>query len=268
VGYTGSFLSAGTLDAIVVRFFPDGKLDGTFGQYGVVTVDLSCGGPSDDWATAVALAPDGSIAVGGFTEAPCDVPGKANFFVLKLDEFGQPDSGFGTSGRVTTNLWEQDLLQELRFDSAGRIVAAGFSENPLNHHKFISMARYNTDGSLDTSFGAAGKQFIGNKWGSYEARGLVIQPDGKPIVAGTYYPFGGQAMLYAGRLNADATAFDTAFAWGGQFYFDFGDSSLPSGGAALVRTSSGDIVIGGTFNSHFALVGLTGAGALNPLFGY
>ena len=157
----------------LARFNPDGSLDTTFDGDGKVRTDFD---GRDDFGYAVVLQPDGKIIVSG--EARTDV-NAVDFGLVRYNPDGSLDTGFGVNGRVRTPMdagW--DTAFAVKLQPNGKIVAAGV----IGPGGF-AVARYNADGSLDTGF-AGGKTFAFFA-GTDQGRALVIQPDGRIVVAGT-----------------------------------------------------------------------------------
>jgi uncharacterized delta-60 repeat protein len=96
---------------------------------------------------------------------------------------GSLDTTFGTGGIVTTSVGSgYDIAYSLVIQPDGRILAAGSSHYGSNYN--FALVRYNTDGSLDTTFGTGGivTTPVGSGW-DY-ANGLGIQSDGRIVAAG------------------------------------------------------------------------------------
>src|SRR5207248_8962003 len=93
---------------------------------------------------------------------------------------GDLDSTFGTGGKVTTDFGGDDFGRKVAIQTGGKIVVAGEASNNF------ALARYNTDGSLDSTFGGTGK-VTPNFGNAREAFELPIQTDGKIVVSGTVY---------------------------------------------------------------------------------
>ncbi|MFH2143181.1 MAG: immunoglobulin domain-containing protein, partial [Bacteroidota bacterium] len=94
-----------------------------------------------------------------------------------------------------------DFLYKIGIQSTGRIVASGYCNNGSYHD--VSMACYNTDGSLYTGFSGDGKYNFSISEGSDYSRGMVIQPDDKIVVAG--YAYYGDNRLIMARVNVNGT---------------------------------------------------------------
>ena len=96
---------------------------------------------------------------------------------------GSLDTSFGTDGKVTTAIGAAtDNANSVAIQSDGKIVAAGFSHNGIDND--FALARYNTDGSLDTSFDTDGKVTTAIGAATDIANSVAIQSDGKIVAAG------------------------------------------------------------------------------------
>ncbi len=155
----------------LARYEPDGSLDGAFGIGGLVTTDF--GGTSDIGRALVVLG-DGRILVGGNTTSAT-----TDFGVARYNADGGLDGTFGEGGLVHTDFYEgEDTLSGLVVDSDGSIVATGtrFGE--------LALTRYALDGSVDLTFGVAGRVVTDATELGDTASGAAIQPDGRILVAG------------------------------------------------------------------------------------
>jgi uncharacterized delta-60 repeat protein len=115
--------------------------------------------------------------------------GSDDFALVRYNTNGSIDTTFGAGGHVTTDFYAStDQARRLRIQADGRIIAIGSATqvfSPTVASVTFATARYNTDGTLDTTFGVAGKM-TDSPFGSYSiARGVTIQADGKIVVAGS-----------------------------------------------------------------------------------
>lgn len=110
-----------------------------------------------------------------------------SFGLVRYNENGSLDETFGIGGIVTTDF--DNMLNDAAFGGAiqndGKIVLVGVTSfNAIGLGNF-ALARYNSDGSLDSSFGSAGKVVTNvQSSGEDEAKSILIQPDGKLVVVG------------------------------------------------------------------------------------
>jgi len=166
----------------IARFRPDGSPDPSFGGNGRVSYDF--GSQSYSKAFAVAIQNDGKIVVAGDAE----IGGDFDFAIARVRPDGSLDPSFGGDGKVTTGIGGAvDRAQALVIQPDGKIVAGGkrFSCSfPSGCDTDFALARYNPDGSLDTSFDSDGKTTAG-LGGDDIVTTLVVQDDGK-IVAGGF----------------------------------------------------------------------------------
>jgi uncharacterized delta-60 repeat protein len=226
-------------DFFVARYNTDGTLDQTFGTGGSVTTSF---GDGKDHPFAVLLQPDGKLLVAG--------EGKVNqydvgFTLARYNPNGSLDQSFGVAGRVATVLDLGDNYDSIKYISLqpnGKILAVGsYYRTGSNLEKTVGIARYNSDGSLDQSFGTAGTMLIG--FPHYmRLNAATEQPDGKILIVGrsaeTVFAVGNFGI---GRLNANGTV-DQTFGTNGEVMTDFGaqDNAFT---VALQR--NGNIILGG-----------------------
>ena len=238
-------------DMALARFLPDGLPDTSFGDQGHVQYGFG----QEDVARGVALQSDGKIVVAGYTDPFGSVA--RNFMIARFNPDGTEDGTFGFGGfNVLDFMGGEDYGNALALAPDGKIVVAGTVFNGARN--VFGIARFNADGTPDTSFDTDGKQLVEFVIGlSHVANAVVVQPDRKIVVAGTV---GGDFALL--RLNENGSL-DGTFGLSGLMRTDMGgDDSLnalirlPNGGfvAAGFRTASG--------NSDFALAQYTSNGNL------
>lgn len=161
-----------------------GEPDQTFGRRGKVTTDFN---GTTDIAYAVALQPDGKIVVVGTTYANNDYSNE-DFAVSRYNANGTLDTSFGVNGRVTTNFPNlAAVASAVAIQSDGRIVVAGGAFPLFTFLGDYAVVRYNTDGSLDGSFGRGGIVRTRFSAGGSYAYAVALQPDGKIIAGGTVF---------------------------------------------------------------------------------
>ena len=203
--------------------------------------------------------------------------GTANdFIVARFMSDGSLDTTFNGTGYAVTpfalsgpggDLFDQ--CNAVAVDADGSIVAAGVTDE--NGPPHVALARYTADGALDGGFGAGGIVDINagaSSNASSEAHALLIQPDGKLLVAG-YATGTGNSDFLVMRLHADGT-FDSAFGSNGIVRTPIGPGEDIAN--AMVLQPDGRIVVAGTAvatdNRHdFAIARYTNTGALDPSFG-
>jgi len=245
-------------DFAVVRYNTDGTPDTTFGTGGKVTTDI---GGSGDYAYAVAIQSDGKIVVAGTSSNGTN----NDFAVVRYNTDGTLDTTFDTDGKVTTAIGgSYDSANAIAIQSDGKIVAAGTSFNGADDD--FALVRYNTNGTLDTTFDTDGKvtTAIG---GSYDyANAIAIQSDGKIVVAGSYYN-GADDDFALVRYNTDGTL-DTTFDTDGKVTTAIGSGS-DSANAIAIQSEGKIVAAGYYFNGtdfDFAVVRYNIDGTLDTTF--
>jgi uncharacterized delta-60 repeat protein len=233
----GSTFVSGFFQVVVLRYNPDGSLDLTFDTDGIVTANPN---PGNDTGEGVAIQPDGKIVVAGtnYTGPSGD------FLVLRFNADGSPDTGFDADGFVLTSFGaEMDSIEDVALQADGKIVVAGYTASGGNFN--IAVARYNTNGSLDTGFDTDGTLISPVGTGNDFASSVAIQADGKIVV-------GGQAIMGTAfdfavvRYNVDGSL-DTTFDTDGIVTTAIGPTF--DIGASLLIQPDGKIVLGGRSNS-------------------
>ena len=214
VGPDGRIVALSTANVVVggdqgdfgiARFNPDGSLDPTFGGDGTVTTDFGhVNGMGMDAAFAIAFLPDGRLLVGGTTMdvavTPL-VPRDGGFALACYNDGGSLDTSFGDGGKTVTRFadvdtsdwvnWGKGAAHDLAVLPDGKVLAAGTSSAGA-----LTLARYNADGSLDTSYSGDGiATGDGVTDGIYRVHALA---DGRFAVAA-----GQENHLFAATVDAD-----------------------------------------------------------------
>ncbi|MFN3564716.1 MAG: hypothetical protein ACK4V1_01855 [Burkholderiaceae bacterium] len=249
---TGKIVVAGysyngtNFDFALARYNADGTLDTTFGSGGKVLTPI---GASDEIAYALALAPDGKLVVAGYSHSGT----KFDFALARYNADGTLDPTFGSGGKVLTPIGAgHDYAFALALAPDGKIVVVGMSSNGGNAD--FALARYNADGSLDTTFGSGGKVVTPIGTSHDQAYAVALAPDGRIVVAGSTYN-GTKYDFALARYNADGSL-DTGFGSGGKVVTTIGSGDDET--YALALAPDGRIVVAGkSFNGtafDFALV--------------
>ena len=245
----------------------DGSLDPTFGNEGRVRTDFH---RSNDLAYGMALQPDGKMIVAGISFIGISANG-GDFAVARYNTDGTLDSGFGVGGKVTTDFGLTDQASSVLVQPDGKIIVAGgtYPTFPAAGGQF-ALARYNSDGSLDASFGVGG--LVRTSFGSSGcfASALVLQRDGKIIAGGTnYIDLQTNSDFGLVRYNSDGSL-DSSFGNGGEISTDF-DGLLDSVSAVLIQPNGKIIAVGAASSSitsfDFALVRYLPNGMIDTTFG-
>ena len=249
----------------VGRFNTDGSLDTSFGNGGYAVSRALDSGPAI--RSALALQADGKILVTGSGS------------IGRYTSDGQPDTTFGTAGIAPLT---NTIATAMALQSDGKIlVATGFgpptelfASPTFPSVQPSALVRYNTNGSLDTTFGISGQAAC-----VASASAIAIQSDGRIIVAGgvpSQLVSGGNQSGFGLVRYSSKGKVDPTFGKGGGVITGFGNA-LPIGSAfALGIQSNGDIVVAGQAgsisgngfgSSLFALARYTSTGKLDTAFG-
>lgn len=156
-----------------------GTLDVSFGNNGITLTDFSFNGNSN-YTTCSAVQEDGKILLAGFSVTD----GAQNMTFMRYNPNGTLDLSFSDDGIFVLIFGPTDeLVFDVKIQEDGKIVAVGSTSSPGS--TVIAVVRLNSDGSLDTSFNATGMKTIsfGENYMNH-ARSVVIQEDGKIIIAG------------------------------------------------------------------------------------
>jgi len=163
----------------LVRYNTNGGFDSTFGIGGIVSTTIG------DFAIAEAIAiqSDGKILLAGWTNTA-----DGGFVLARYNTNGSLDNTFGNNGIVNTNISDVEKVNSLVIQSDGKIIAGGYSIQGSNFVLNLTVVRYKTNGSLDSTFGNAGIVVtpVGNHNTDlyYIKCALALQTDGKIIAAG------------------------------------------------------------------------------------
>ncbi len=253
------YVTIGSEDFALVRYNSNGSLDASFGTGGKLVTPV---GASGDFGRSVITQPDGKIVLAGYSI----VGGSEDFSVVRYNEDGSLDTSFGDSGKVFTPVGSSsDFGISAVLQSDGKIIVSGTTWIGSNYD--FGVARYNGDGSLDTTFGGGGKAVVHVSNDKDEGHSLALQPDGKIVIGGRTFN-GTDDDLSLVRLNADGSL----------------DASFGAGGTVILRASSGldivhsimieaggRIVIGGAASNgtdlDFLVARLNADGTLDNSFG-
>ncbi len=254
VGYGNTGAST---DFELVRYQRDGAIDTTFGTNGVVTTDVSTG---SDVANAVAIQADGKIVVAGSADVS---PKGKSFAVVRYNADGSLDGTFGNGGKVITSFGSQsDEAFAVVVQADGKIVLGGHYRSATLGLDF-ALARYEANGTLDSSFGVNGLATtpvrVGNSRDSIYALALQTIGGEQKIVA-----VGGEGDFVLSRFNANGSV-DSTFRMGQTLDAEFG---TVIGAARAVHVSADNkIIVVGHANNDFALLQLNEDGTNDTAFG-
>ncbi len=240
-----------------------GRLDLGFGNGGVV-VTATAPDAGADFQNGLAIQRDGRILVGGVSELG-PAAGGLQWRISRYTRKGALDTSFGNGGTMTTSAssagGDDEHVWGLALQPDSKIVAAGEAVTATGGFD-VALARFNPNGTLDTSFGTGGKvtTAIGPGARRDNAFQVGVVDDGKILVAGfaDMGPGAGGRNFMLARYNPDGTL-DGTFGSGGIVIMLVapGDSRDQVDTNGMVIDPAGRIIVGGGANMG------TGAGGLN-----
>jgi uncharacterized delta-60 repeat protein len=253
-GYT--YLS-GISQVALARYNTDGSSDTTFGVNGVVTTSIANGASGN----AIAIDSSGNSVVAGAV----NINGVSEFLVARYTPTaGALDSSFNSSGSLpgttSTSIGYRAKASAVAIQpSDGKIVVAGYGS--FGNNDEFAVARYNTDGSLDTTgFNSSGSQpgVVTTQIGTIaRAQGLIIQSDGSIIVVGN----SDNAICLASYTSAGVL--NTAFGTGGIVTTSIGSRMKAN---AVTIDSSSNLIVAGFSDNYLIVLRYTSTGSLDTTF--
>jgi uncharacterized delta-60 repeat protein len=266
-----SFNASGNNDFAVVRYNANGTLDTSLNETGKATADFG----AHDFGQSVAVYGDGRIVVTGYTTKSYESKKQCALACFKAN--GSLDTSFNGTGKVTTNFGGDGNAEgrSVAVQTDGKIVVVGYA-TAGSTEKF-ALARYNADGTLDTSFGDSGRVMTDVGISGSNATGVALQKDGKIVVAGYAVKNSGTDYEFACvRYNTDGKV-DQSFGDGGKVMTSVGQGD---GKANSLAVQDGKIIVGGSVyfgdvtvagsvyvgDSKFAVVRYDASGKLDMSF--
>ena len=238
---------------VLARINTNGTLDTSFGGNSTGMMELSlcgitsaCGSMNgSSRIERLAIQSDGKIIAAG----PQNVDdATSNFAVVRLNTNGTLDTSFSSDGLHAFDLGagNKDKLKAMKLQSNGKIVVAGHNDS-----KDFGVARLNTNGTMDSTFGGGDGIIITDFGGSNDkAHDLVIETDGKIVVVGQTNAGGDNDFAVARYTTAGAL--DTSFSGDGKMTLDIEATNGGSGDGhddiayAVAIAANGNLVLGGT----------------------
>lgn len=263
----GSSYNGSNDDFAIVRYNTDGSLDTSFAADGKLITAM---GTSYDYAYSVIQQTDGKLVVAGTSYS--QVVGAYTFALARYNADGSLDTTFDGDGKLTTLIGATSSAYSVIQQGDGKLVAAG-SASSMGFSVDFALVRYNTDGSLDTTFSGDGK--VTTATSGRGARSLIQQADGKLVVVG---PDAGKVIMM--RYSADGSL-DVGFDGDGKVATDPTNGAgtylmFDDGAQSVIQQADGKLVVascdvyssdmfGGT-GSDFALLRYNMDGSLDTTF--
>ncbi|MFN9503447.1 MAG: hypothetical protein ACK57J_02635, partial [Rubrivivax sp.] len=255
----GERFNGSNTDIVLLSRNADGTLDTSFGSGGRVTTDFAGAG---DVGRSIALQADGRILMAGSASNGAT----ADFALVRYNADGSLDTSFGIGGKVLTAVGgSDDHAWCIAVQPDGKIVVGGTSYNST--HDF-ALARYNADGSLDTSFSGDGTVITAVDSGYDGGFSVAIQPDGRIVLGGSSIDSGGTVRTFSIARYTAVGALDTSFSVDGRLLTDVGPGADQAYAIALQpdgRILQAGYSLNGA-NNDFSLVRYTVTGALDSTF--
>ena len=203
----------GTARNFIARLEADGSLDTSFNP------------GANEVIYSIAVQKDGKILVGGFFT---ELSGTARNYIARLEADGSLDTSFDAGN------FANETVHSVVVQSDGKILIGGnfFESGGVGKN---GIARLNADGTLDTSFdpGSGGS----NPGANGTVFSVVLQPDGKIIIGGSFTLINNSNRNFIARLESDGSL-DTSF-----------DPNANNHVYATVLQPDGKIIIGGNFTN-------------------
>jgi uncharacterized delta-60 repeat protein len=241
----GDVVTSSSSAFALARYNLSGSLDTSFGSSGLVVTNIG-GRDANQMGLAGAVQGDAKIVLAG---EKVQSSGQLEFSLARYNTDGSLDTTFGSGGLVFTSIGKNAAAWAVALQGDGKIVAAGWGTTSAtdSYHHF-ALARYNSDGSLDTSFGSAGVEVtppIGTN--GDQINGLAIQPANGAIIAVGSAVFPNLQASALARYNPDGSL-DATFGSGGIVAPTFG-----GGDTAVALQSDGKIVVSTLNSGKFGL---------------
>ncbi|MCF6130116.1 T9SS type A sorting domain-containing protein [Flavobacterium sp. AS60] len=258
----GKIIAAGSANDMLslVRYEPDGTLDNAFGTDGKVITPIRCGFSWTGLGIELALQTDGKIVV----LSKHFVSNTDQMIVTRYNSNGTLDTSFGTNG--ITNISSIVLDNSLFIDSIRILASNKIMVTASNQQNKIYVLRFNSNGSLDTTFATNGLVTlpVPDGFSSFTARGFYIYPDSSMLVGAFMYTASNSNANYVlTRFLSDGTL-DTNFGTNG-----FSITNINSGSSeprTINVQADEKIVFSGSCYLNFVMIRYNTDGTLDTTF--
>ena len=249
-------------DFLVERFNTDGSPDLAFGVNGKARTNL---GGEEEHTRSVVVKSNGKILLSGMI-VNNGINMDWGIYLLQYNSDGTPDVSFGTNGVAYYRQWAEELTMVIQPNQ--KILVTGRLIDTLAGNTIFGLLRFNTNGTIDNTFGTAGTATlpaVGQDFG----RGIAVQPDGKILLTGDAYNV--QSFIRIARFTVSGMP-DATFGNNGEILL------APSSNGNLANNvnvqADGKIIVAGTMNfqanmgtSDFFILRLLPNGTTDMSFG-
>jgi uncharacterized delta-60 repeat protein len=265
INASGKIVAAGTAtlsgaqNIIVAEYNSDGTLNTSFATSGIFNTSA---GSANAFGTAVNVDASGNILVGGNDDS-------GNVVLIRLTSAGALDSTFGTGGVATLSLGSGNggNASAIVIDANNKILVAGTAA--ISGTQYLYVARFNTDGTIDTTFNTTGYNAITGS-SNYVGTSIAIDQNAKIIAGGSAAGISGTDFLLA-RFNSTDGSLDTSFGTSGTVITPISSTTNDQIQSIAIDSSNRIVVAGFTLdtnnNSSFVVARYSNAGALDTTFG-
>jgi uncharacterized delta-60 repeat protein len=249
-GQSGQFSNA---DFAVARINVDGTFDSSFGTNGKLDIAVQI----DDRGKCVAIQQDGKIIIGGHSYTTGS--NYSWFSAVRLTPSGELDLSFSSDGKALTKVGNgNDEVVDMVLQLDGKILMV--ADSALSSSQNYGAVRFTTLGELDTTFSGDGKFNITMGSNTNYCEAVVVQPDGKIIIGGTFFTPAGREIGIV-RLT-ESGILDTTFSNDGKANF-----AVPiTGGVELADMklqSTGQILVSGSIQNDYTMARILSGNELN-----
>jgi uncharacterized delta-60 repeat protein len=246
-----------TADFFLARFGVTGTPDPSLNSTGYVTTPVGSG---DDYARTIAVQLDGKILVAGSSANGAN----QDYALVRYNSNGSLDTGFGANGKVTTAFFSSDdSIYDLAVQPDGKILAGGYTRDATR--TYFAVVRYNSDGSLDASFGISGKLI--SAISSYSTgQAMALLPDGKILVSGQSQVSTNPSDFTVARYTANGSP-DTTFGSNGSTTLSL--SATHDFVQCMTVQPDGKVLVAGSSSTNmaFAVARFNADGSVDTGFG-
>lgn len=239
-------LSVSPQEFLLVRVNSDGSLDPSFGIGGVSSFSAL---PNGSIAWDVEILPNGNYMIAG---QAIDMNVDQHTLLAMILPSGQLETTFGNSGILVENFGDQEQYYSVKTHNGTHILCAGYNE--MNGNRDGVIRRYDMNGNLDLTFGINGTvalDYLGFKDDAFD---LVVQPDGKILVALEGEDATQEDDFVCVRLLANGQP-DPTFGVNG---WSAEATAVDEDAYSVALDVNGKILIAGTYDDNASLTGLDG----------